>query len=630
MTQSGSEAISLFPVKTMRLLRRQAPRNDMLRNIGYLLIIVIFAAIPLPVCGDEPVLIQRMEIMGVSAFKIPAARNAMLTKFPSPIPWKKRPDFNESLLRNDMKRIGNLYKSKGYFSVQADYSASIKEGRAYITITVNEGSPFTTENIAIEFAAEENAALRENLFKEIVITTGTHFSVEPYERSKARLEAYCANHGYSRARVSGRVIADLLRHTADVRYLLDQGPLQYIGNINIAGNNVVSERFIRPELAFSEGSLFSRARLGESRRALYSLGLFRSVRFVQSEENDGAIIPVDVVVEEADKRQVRMGAGYGTEDNLRLFTEWNRLYFLDGLRTLKIAVQYSGIMADASVSFLQRYFISRRNTLSATLGVNRQKVADYTNERIAAQARTQSQLRPDLSAFASYILEINRPAGVPPAVIEALKESDGGKFYVISGFAAQTTFATARENENVPSGMTHSLYMETSSYLFGAGLDYIKGILESRAWEPAFWGTTLAARVKFGLIEPSHLTREIPVFKRFFAGGSYSVRGYGYQEIGPRDEQGNLLGGRYLLEAGLELRLPLFHNAGLALFVDMGDVYLSRFDFGFARARYGTGVGIRYATPLGPLGADVAVPFEYGVPLELKNYKIYVTIGHVY
>jgi len=600
------------------------------KKCGFFYLLIMAAAAPFPASGAETILIQRMEITGVRSLKISEARNAMRTKFPSRLPWTKRPVFSEPLLRDDMNRIGNLYKSKGYFSARAQYSASVQRDRADVKITVEEGRPFTIENVGIEFSGEENEALRGKLINELVITTGTHFSVEPYERSKLRLEAYCANHGYGRARVSGRVIADPARHTAQVRYIVNQGPLQYIGGINIAGNDSVAERFIRQELAFREGALFSRARLGESRRALYGLGLFRSVRLIQSPEDGDTTIPVDVAVEEADKRQVRLGAGYGTEDSLRLFAEWNRLYFLNGLRTLKIGARYSGIMADASVSFLQRYFLSRRNTLSATLGVNRQNVANYTNERIAAQARTQSELRPDLTAFASYILEINRPAGVPPAVIEALKESDAGKFYVISGFAAQATFATAPENENVPSGMTHSLYVETSSYLFGAGLDYVKSVFESRAWQPIPGGNTLAARIKLGLIEPSHLTREIPVFKRFFAGGSYSVRGYGYQEIGPRDEQGNPLGGRYLLETGLELRLPLSRNAGFAIFIDMGDVYLSRFDFSFTRARYGTGAGIRYATPLGPLGADVGVPFEYGAPLEFKNYKIYVTIGHVY
>ncbi|OGS11040.1 MAG: hypothetical protein A2386_00510 [Elusimicrobia bacterium RIFOXYB1_FULL_48_9] len=136
----------------------------------------------------------------------------------------------------------------------------------------------------------------------------------------------------------------------------------------------------------------------------------------------------------------------------------------------------------------------------------------------------------------------------------------------------------------------------------------------------------IASRLKFGFISPSRFTADIPIFKRFFSGGSYSVRGYGFQQIGPKDEAGNPLGGRYQIEGNIELRYPIVGKLKGIVFVDSGSIYQTNFSFNESELSYGVGTGVRYVTPIGPIGIDLAFPVLLR-QINFDAYNFYLTIG---
>ena len=102
---------------------------------------------------------------------------------------------------------------------------------------------------------------------------------------------------------------------------------------------------------------------------------------------------------------------------------------------------------------------------------------------------------------------------------------------------------------------------------------------------------------------------DIPADRRFYAGGGGSVRGYEYQGIGPKDPEGNPIGGRSYMELSGELRMQVTETIGIVPFVDAGTVSEDEF-LGSARFQVGAGVGLRYLTPFGPLRIDAAVPLN--------------------
>ena len=141
-----------------------------------------------------------------------------------------------------------------------------------------------------------------------------------------------------------------------------------------------------------------------------------------------------------------------------------------------------------------------------------------------------------------------------------------------------------------------------------------------------------AAIIRTGTLFVKDFDHQAPPTKRFFSGGPHSVRGYGYQKIGPMDVDGIPLGGRSLLEMSAELRLRVNETIGLATFIDAGSVSTAGFNISQKQLFIGPGIGMRYYSPIGPIRLDIAVPTKRrrlektGKRLDAP-FQFYISIG---
>jgi translocation and assembly module TamA len=138
---------------------------------------------------------------------------------------------------------------------------------------------------------------------------------------------------------------------------------------------------------------------------------------------------------------------------------------------------------------------------------------------------------------------------------------------------------------------------------------------------------TVALRGNIGSIVGSD-TADIPATERFYAGGGGSVRGFGYQEVGPKDAEGDPSVGRSLVTGAVELRTKFTNSIGGVAFVDAGSVSDSA-QPDFDRFSIGAGVGVRYYTGFGPLRFDIAVPLNEKEDLD-QAYQFYISIGQAF
>jgi outer membrane protein insertion porin family/translocation and assembly module TamA len=181
--------------------------------------------------------------------------------------------------------------------------------------------------------------------------------------------------------------------------------------------------------------------------------------------------------------------------------------------------------------------------------------------------------------------------------------------------------------------------VEVASTLFGSELTFIKPILELKRYIQLPLGTVLAGRVRLETIFDAENNEDIPIFKRLFLGGANTVRGYGYQEMGPLDETGHPMGGQSSALANIELRHPIVGIVSGVLFLDMGMVDEEKLHYNGDELRTSAGAGLRMDTPLGPLrldfgyqlnppkfmGDDETVPVE-----ETSRWRIHFNIGHAF
>ena len=174
-------------------------------------------------------------------------------------------------------------------------------------------------------------------------------------------------------------------------------------------------------------------------------------------------------------------------------------------------------------------------------------------------------------------------------------------------------------------GFRNELFVTPYFPLVGSGTGFTTGKWISRAYYEVLGdrALVLAGRVALGSTFGDE-TNEIPSNKRFFAGGGGSIRGYAYQNFGPLDVNDDPIGGRSLVEVGLELRFR-YKNFGIVPFIDGGNIFdseLPKFDKDY---QWGAGLGLRYYTSFGPLRADFAVPLNQR-PND-DSFAFYISIG---
>lgn len=215
---------------------------------------------------------------------------------------------------------------------------------------------------------------------------------------------------------------------------------------------------------------------------------------------------------------------------------------------------------------------------------------------------------------------------------EAGKEKDSGttdkRDYIYGGVPLQLVYRDIQDIFNPSSGYSFNLkvapyvgeYKKDFAILWAEAsfTNYIE-LLKDKKLIAAF-------RVKAGSLY-SQDVEDIPSSLRFYAGGANSVRGYSYQSIGPENSYGDPLGGSSLFEASFELRYKISENIAIVPFLDMGNVYSSGTLQFPLDLKYGTGIGLRYFTPIGPLRLDVAVPFSLTETPSEKDVQVYVSIG---
>jgi outer membrane protein insertion porin family len=136
----------------------------------------------------------------------------------------------------------------------------------------------------------------------------------------------------------------------------------------------------------------------------------------------------------------------------------------------------------------------------------------------------------------------------------------------------------------------------------------------------------VASRLKIGLINSDDEEGFIPAEERFYSGGSTSVRGWARQQLGPRNERGAPIGGKSLLEGGLEFRYPVYNMISGAIFLDVGNVWTETFDYKINELRYSLGTGIGVNTPIGPVRIDLARPiFD-----PEDDFQLHFNVGHAF
>jgi outer membrane protein insertion porin family/translocation and assembly module TamA len=440
------------------------------------------------------------------------------------------------------------------------------------------------------------------------------------------------------------------------------------GAVTVAGNMSVGDDVIERTLAFKPGNRFSLATIQLSQRRLYELGLFQLATVAPMTEQvvDG-VVPVNVTVAEAKHRQIRLSAGYGSEEKARGEAQWKHVNFLGGARTASVEGKWSSLDRGVRLNFTQPYLFTPK--LSFTLSGQ-----GWFTDEPAFQLNTSggrgtltyelTQRNPvsgrgGTSTISTSFIGEREDYTITPAALGDLSfrpqliamglDPRTGEAHGLLGAIALDYRRTTTENIlDARHGYTAAAHFERGGGWLPGDYTYKEYTLEGRHYQTLGRLGVLATRARIGTIDgagadelcsnPSLTTDPCPVpfFKRYFLGGSSSLRGWGRFEVSDLSGSGLPIGGHSMLETSVEIRAPLFGKLTAVAFVDAGSVELRAWDIAFKDLRYDVGPGLRYVTPVGPIRVDFGYQLNPipgllvdGVPEE-KRWRLHFSLGQAF
>ena len=547
----------------------------------------------------------------------PGSLEPLLASYLEIMKWRDYPEMTteqlERLYQGIPADVQSLTATQGYFrpEVQTHWQHGESGGEDVISITVSDGPPVLVGSVDLTLAGaiEDDPYLerrRQRLYRVWTLNDGDRFTQSGWDDSKkAALLTLLARRYPTAKLVSSEALIDPASGNARLSARWDSGPAYFFGPLKVKGLYNYPPAIVERLAGFREGDVYSQRALLDFQSALQNTPYFSSV-FVRldSDPDTAAAAPVEVDLTEGPQQKVSFGLGYSTNTGERGEVSWRNVnlfqrgWILDAGVRLESKEQRAG--AELTLPLDSKGYIWN--------GVARYERSDIqgldTSLYRYAVSRSRNRNNIEMSTGLTYIGERARISGQPDSNTQALMLGWSWSQRAVDNPLNPRRGYTWRSEL---SGAARGVLSDTS---FVRG--YAKGVLYI-PFSPR-WGWSIL-RGEVGEVFASD-GDQVPNDVLFRTGGAGSVRGYAYQSLGV-EEDGAVLGGRVLGVASAEYLYPVTPKWAAAVFVDAGNAARRWQDFRFA---VGYGVGARWASPVGPLGLDLA----YGV--DARQARLHFTL----
>ena len=521
-----------------------------------------------------------------------------------------RVSFDEELLRR-------FYGARGYadFQVVSTVAELTPDGREfYITFTVEEGPQYKFGDISVETTfkdlnTEQLVAMAQSL-------KGDTYDADLIEATVQAFTDEIGRQGYAFVSVEPSLKKNPETLTVDVTYQMNEGRKVYVERIDISGNLRTLDEVIRREFRLAEGDAFNTALLRRSQQRLRNLGFFEKVDVTTEQGSAPDKVVIKVKVTEKSTGELSFGAGFSTQDGLLGDIRLTEHNLLGRGQDLSANLTVSQRRQSIDISFTEPYFLDRDLAAGFDLFRTRtdfQRESSYDETSTGGTLRMGYPLTENLRHSVRYTLRADEIQNVDDSASIFIQDEEGERSTSLVG---QTLSYDRRDVRFLPS---EGYYLRLDQDLAGLGGDN-KFIRHEVRGEYYY---SIVPDVVFSLTGSSGYIRgyggeDVHLSNRFFIGGN-NLRGFAYGGVGPRDnETDDRLGGNLYYVGSAEVRFPLglpeelrifgraFVDAGSLRDIDVSGPTLDQSD----GLRVGSGVGLSWLSPLGPLSINFAVPVK--------------------
>ncbi len=535
--------------------------------------------------------------------------------------------------RTDSELLARLLRADGYYDpeIAIEVDPTARNGVIHVTSTVDTGPRYALGEININVDDEAERPLIE---KQLALQEKQPLVANDINAALDRLRLGLGQSGFPFADVENPdILVDHDTRTATYTVDVKLGDNSRFGQIRVEGDPLFSAKHIGRLARFQPGDQYDTREIEDLRRALIATGLVSTVSITpeRGEPLADGTTPVDILVDltPAPQRTLAGQVGYSTTDGFRIEGSWQHRNLIrpQGQVTFRgvLGTQEQRLSADLRRSNWKQ----RDRTLAA-------RVEASVEDREAYYARTLNlgafiERETNLIWQKAWTYRIGGELQASEERDRSLLIAPGStttalRTFIIAAAPVQVAYDGTDDLLDPKRGYRLTGWASPEASFQNGFFGYTRAQVDGSAYLPMMEDNLVfAGRARFGTIFGATRSRIAPS-RRFYAGGGGSVRGYGYQDVGPQDAEGDPLGGRSLMEFSLEARYR-FGNFGIVPFIDAGQIDTRPYPR-FRDLQFGAGIGARYYTNFGPVRIDLATPLNR--QKGDSRIAIYVSIGQAF
>lgn len=525
---------------------------------------------------------------------------------------------NKNWLSYHQRKLPELVSASlepyGYFHSQVESQVEeINQGEYQLNIEVKPGQPLKISTLELNLTGP-GASFPPllQLLESFPLHVGDILRQDIYQEGKAELLQGAINLGYFDAKVQQHQIL-VNRDTRQVNIILhlESGARFYFGKTVFMDHGEYLERLLYRYLSYQEGDYFSQKKLDQTRKRMRHARLFRSIDIQPVRDQvEKHQIPIQIDLKPAPRHQLLPGIGYGSDSGVRGSLRYrNRNLFHRGH-------EFQGDLriSEKSEYFLTTYTIPDLDHLDRMTrfhaGFIHEDNTSYENEKLFTEAEYIRPLYKELTGSLFIRQERER---------YWIGDDDSELSHLLLP-GVRLVWRQVDDLITPRRGIQIRLELKGGADALFSDIDFLQTTGNITTIHPLPQQLSLLLRLRGGATWHSSSFSHLPASLRFFPGGGQGVRGYKYKTLGPKDNDGEYIGGKHLLVANIELEKKLNPDWGIFIFTDIGNSFNTWSDYD---TKQGAGIGANYYTSIGPLQFDVARP----IGDQKKKLRLSLSVG---
>lgn len=533
--------------------------------------------------------------------------------------------------QSDMDLLTELMRGRGFYDARTRFTLQpLSDGgdpRIGAVLGANPGARYLLGAVNV-FGLEGASPLGLDLPGLFPVKAGDPADTDAILAATEKLRIGLGENGYPFADVSDPVLTvDHQQRDAILNMNVTTGGFRRFGGIMVNDRAPFSAAHVGVIARFRPGEPFNQSDITDLNRALIATGLVSQVTITPQEGRTDDTVDLAISMTPAPPRTIAGEIGYGTGEGARIEASWQHRNFFPP----EGAVTFRGVLGTQEQSLSA---VLRRNNFGKRDRVLNAEIVAANVDQPAYRALT-AGIAASIERQTNLIFQKTWTWSLGTE----LRISDERDFfdklkiirrrtYVIAALPSSITYDGSDDLLDPRRGFRLGARVSPELSLQNGAFGYVRAQFDGSAYLPMNERVTLAGRVRLGTIMGAGADRIAPT-RRYYAGGGASVRGYGYQAIGPRDFNNDPVGGRSLGEVSVEARIRFgsLNQFGVVPFVDAGTISSHVFPT-IRQMRVGAGLGFRYYTNFGPIRVDVGTPInpQPGDP----RIGVYVSLGQAF